>query len=48
MINENFEDKKSEDKKSDWPGALIGIAFLAFLLLVCFGNRLLDWLGAPS
>lgn len=41
------EDNYIDDHKTNWPGAIIGIAFLVFLLLVCFGNRILDWLGAP-
>lgn len=40
--NDNFE-----EKPTNWPGAVAGVAFLIFLLLLCFGNRLLDWLGAP-
>lgn len=46
MGSEDFENEK--ENQTNWPGAIIGTAFLIFLLLICFGNRILDWLGAPS
>lgn len=38
----NEKNENNEDEKTNWPGAVMGIAFMIFLLLICFGGDILE------
>lgn len=38
----NSTNDENDSTNTNWPGALLGIAFLAFLAFICYGDKIID------